>query len=95
MYNKYLLEQRIIQHPEDKYLMFLYKWKIISIKTTHGNYNFNYMWINCYFNKKNPLSWIYVFLKSLRHGLKGFGKMFKMKWSRILNSHSVSKGVEV
>lgn len=90
-----ILKMRIMKHPEDEHLLKLYKYKIITVKITFNIRNPNYIWFNCYFNTRNPLSWIYLFFKSLKHGLKGFIKMFKMKWSRIKYSHYVSKGVEV
>ena len=95
MDKKKILEQRILKHPEDKYLLKLYKYRIISIKVLNDDFTLNRFWIYCYLNKKNPLSWLYIFLQSLKQGLIGFNRAFEAKWYKIKNSHYLGRLVEV
>lgn len=92
---KKVLEQRIKQHPKDKYLMFVYKFKIAIFKTEQSKHDEDYIFFQCYFNKWNPLSWVYVFIKSLQNGLKGFKALFMRRWTEIINSHYISRGVDM
>lgn len=91
---KEIINKRIKYQPQDKYLLFLYNFKIANFKIT-SSYGKSLIGFTGYFNKWNPLSWIYILVKSVAKGLKEFHKNFKWEWEKILNMHWNTAFVEV